>query len=84
MLTRESDNISQPGKDYLKKLFNSAKRIETLIRDIVDLTRVHADYSKEEQVNLNAVAENVLSSMSEHIKESGTEIEIKKITSIER
>lgn len=79
LLTREKHTLSPNGKEYLKKLSASAKRIDILIRDIVDLTRVHADHSKDELVNLNAVADNLLSSLYENIKESGAEIEIEEL-----
>ncbi|MGZ8537057.1 MAG: sensor histidine kinase, partial [Flavisolibacter sp.] len=79
LLTREKDTLSQSGKEYLKKISTSTKRIDILIRDIVDLTRVHADHSKDELVNLNAIADNLLSCMYDNIKESGAEIEIQEL-----
>ena len=74
LLERESENISNTGKAYLEKISAAVKRMDLLIADIMVLTKIHADSSVPELIDLNQVLADVKEHFRETIEQSGAHI----------
>ncbi|GAA4728550.1 hypothetical protein GCM10023229_01920 [Flavisolibacter ginsenosidimutans] len=73
LLTKE-EGISEDGKENLRRLINSVKRLGVLVDDIVALTKVHVRDEGLEDVDLNTVLQTAMSEMQDVIVNSGAEI----------
>jgi PAS domain S-box-containing protein len=74
LLQRETEGLSDTGKNYVKKIANSVKRMDMLIEDILILTKIDADKKAPSTIDLNAILDAVIGEMKQYIKQSGTEI----------
>jgi light-regulated signal transduction histidine kinase (bacteriophytochrome) len=69
-----SEKIDRDGKDYLHFITDGAKKMNTLIKDLLRYSRV-ATYAKPLEWNdLNDILKDALFNLSESIKESGATI----------
>jgi len=75
LLQTESEHLSKTGKDYLRRINQSVKRVDALIEDILILTKVHADRKHNQNVDLNEVLYQVQTECRNLIKEKGAVIE---------
>jgi PAS domain S-box-containing protein len=64
LLQTENEHLSKSGKDYLKRINQSVKRVYSLIEDILVLTKIHADRQHNQNIDLN----HVLSKVTEECK----------------
>ncbi|MGN6402164.1 MAG: sensor histidine kinase [Flavisolibacter sp.] len=74
LLQRETEGLSETGKNYAKKIANSVKRMDMLIEDILILAKIDADKKTPNAIDLNAVLEAVIGEMKEYVKQRGAEI----------
>jgi PAS domain S-box-containing protein len=75
----ESEWLSQQGKTVLDKMHASVRRMEYLIDDILVLTKIHSDKYREEDVDLNKIAKQVMDDIAERIHSTGSNITISKL-----
>ncbi|MDT7827795.1 ATP-binding protein [Pricia sp. S334] len=68
--------LSEKGKKYLKKVDQSANRMQLLIRNLLSYARLTEEVESHGPVDLNEVFEKVLDDLSEKIKETGAKIYI--------
>lgn len=73
LLEREK-NISESGRQNLTRLHNAVKRLDTLVEDIVSLTKVHIEDEDLQEISLTAVLQRAGQELQEVIDRSGAEI----------
>lgn len=60
---KESENLTEKGKDYLSRMLNAASRLQKLINDLLSYSRVSTKARPYESVNLDQVLQAVLSDL---------------------
>ncbi len=72
--TKEFDNLSEQGKDYVDRMLNAASRMQILINDLLSFSRVTTKSKPFIKVNLDQVLTEVLSDLEVAITRSNAEI----------
>lgn len=70
----EKDTLSDTGKDYLDRMLNAAVRMQTLINDLLQFSRLTTRAQAFQKVDLDVVLKEVLSDMEVSIERSGAVI----------
>jgi len=71
------------GKDYLERMRSAATRMQTLINDLLTLTRVTTKAKPFEPVDLSKVLQEVLSDLEVRIEEKKAKVEAGPLPTIE-
>ncbi|WP_414590431.1 PAS domain-containing protein [Anabaena sp. CCY 9614] len=79
--TLEND-LSEPGRDYLARMQNAALRMQTLIKDLLILSRITTQAQPFVWVNLAQIAQEVLSDLEVSIQQTGGSIEVGDLPTI--
>ncbi|MFB9862746.1 sensor histidine kinase [Rufibacter immobilis] len=74
LMTKEYDNLSEQGKDYIERMLNAASRMQNLINDLLAFSRVTSKATPFVRVDLDAVLTGVLSDLEITIEQTGTQI----------
>lgn len=82
LLLRYADNLDPQGKDYLHRIRASAKRMQTLIIDLLTFSRISTKSQLFNDVDLNSTLDQVLGDLDLKMEESGATINIEKLLSI--
>jgi len=77
ILEKESQNLSDAGKDYFRFMQQSAERMQQLIQDLLTFSRVSAAERKFETIDLNTIIAEVKRDFKEEIAEKQAVIEMK-------
>lgn len=80
---REAENLSEQGQDYLRRMLNASVRLQHLIDDLLAFSRVASRAKPFVEVKLDKIVEEVQSDLEIAIQESGAQIEIGPLPSIE-
>ncbi len=80
---KEGENLSEKGVDYLNRMLSAAVRMQRLIADLLQFSRLSTKAKQFEQVDLNLIVEEVLSDLEIIIENSGATIEVKPLPIIE-
>ncbi|MCJ8163249.1 PAS domain S-box protein [Pontibacter sp. E15-1] len=72
--TKEYDNLSGQGRDYVDRMLNAASRMQNLINDLLDFSRVTAKSRPFVRVKLDEILTEVISDLEVTIEQTGTEI----------
>ena len=80
LLMRYAENLDQQGKDYLQRIRASAKRMQTLIIDLLTFSRISTKSQPLDEVDLNFTLDQVLKDLDLKIEESGATINIEKLS----
>jgi signal transduction histidine kinase len=72
---KESNNLTDSGKDYFKRIQGAADRMQTLINDLLAYSRASVDAKKFEFLDLNLVVAEVKSDLREEIEKKNAVIE---------
>ena len=78
-----ADALDDQGKDYLSRMQNSARRMQTLIGDLLAFSRVTTKAQPFVPVDLNQVARTVISDMEIRIQETEANIQFKDLPTID-
>ncbi|HBZ25485.1 MAG TPA: chemotaxis protein CheR [Rikenellaceae bacterium] len=78
ILEKESQNLSDNGKDYFRFMQQSAERMQQLIQDLLTFSRVSAAERKFETIDLNTIIAEVKRDFKEEIAEKQAVIEMKE------
>jgi light-regulated signal transduction histidine kinase (bacteriophytochrome) len=70
------DTLSEQGRDYLDRMQNAARRMQTLIEDLLSLSRVTTRAQPFVAVNLFQVTQEVLSDLEISIHQTQATIEV--------
>jgi two-component system sensor kinase FixL len=81
--SKESEKLSDQGKDYIDRMLNAASRMQSLINDLLTFSRVTTKAQPFCKVNLNEILAGVLSDLEVAITRSDARIEAEKLPSIE-
>ncbi|WP_233555505.1 sensor histidine kinase [Pontibacter oryzae] len=81
--TKEYDKLSEQGKDYVDRMLNAASRMQNLINDLLDFSRVTSKSKAFEKVSLSAVLADVLSDLEISIERTGAQVEQSPLPAIE-
>ena len=65
LMSKERENLSREGKDYMDRIDKAVKRLDILINDMLGLSQIHMAQQPREPVNLNSVLEEVKTEMRE-------------------
>ncbi len=76
------DALNEQGRDYLERMQNAARRMQSLIEDLLSLSRVTTRAQPFITVNLNQVTQEVLSDLEISILQSGASIEVDDLPTI--
>ncbi len=78
----ELELLTQKGKDYFTKIRASANKMQILLIDLLDYSRVAKGDKVFEKINLNEVLEQCINELSVNIEERKAEIEVKLLPEI--
>ncbi len=79
----ESQNLSKRGIDYLVRIENAAGRMQTLIKDLLNYSRVTTHARPFQTINLSEIVDDVLSDIEVRIQTTNAQIEIESLPTIE-
>jgi len=79
LIHQEIGQLSETGKNVVEKIISSVNRMETLIDDVLVLTKIHSDTHREDDVDLNKIVKQVLDEMKEEISRTQANITSKKL-----
>jgi len=79
ILEKENENLSDSGKNYFRLIQNSAQRMQTLIQDLLEFSRLSISDRKFENTNLNVIIEEVKNEFKEAIAEKNATVEVSEI-----
>lgn len=78
-----SDALSVQGRDYLERIQSAAGRMQTLINDLLALSRVTTQAQPFVPVDLGEVAREVISDLEVRIEETGGRVEVDRLPTID-
>ena len=78
-----ADGLTDQGLDYLERMQNAAQRMQSLIDDLLTLSRVTTQARPFKTVNLNTVAVEVISDLEELIRQTGGRVELGELPTIQ-
>jgi PAS domain S-box-containing protein len=70
------DALNPQGRDYLDRMQNAAQRMQTLIEDLLSLSRVTTRAQPFVPVNLTQITQEVLSDLEVRIQQTGGRVEV--------
>ncbi|ODH03178.1 histidine kinase [Nostoc sp. KVJ20] len=76
------DTLTEQGRDYLERMQNAANRMQTLIEDLLTLSRVTTRAQPFVSVNLAKIAQEVLCDLEVYIQQTGASVEIAELPTI--
>ena len=76
ILEKETQNLSDTGKDYFHRIQSAAGRMRQLIEDLLAYSRTNIAERKLEKVDLNIIIEEVKAELKENIEEKHAIIEV--------
>ncbi len=74
--TKFSDGLPNEGKDYLERMQNAANRMQTLINDLLTLSRVATQTRPFVEVDLSETARLVLCDLESRLEQLGGSVEV--------
>ena len=78
LLTRFSNDLPERGQTYITKMSDAAGRLDRMINDLLSFSRISQRFTKE-VVNLNQIAQTVVSDLKSSIRESGARVSIENL-----
>ncbi|MFS0519050.1 PAS domain-containing protein [Nostoc sp. UIC 10607] len=76
------DTLTEQGRDYLERMQNATSRMQTLIEDLLTLSRVTTRAQPFVSVNLTKIAQEVVSDLEIYIQQTGGTVEIGELPTI--
>ncbi|TMI66416.1 MAG: PAS domain S-box protein [Bacteroidetes bacterium] len=83
IIEKEVDNLSENAKEQFQKMQNAAKRMQTLIEDLLAYSRAKTSERHFEKTDLNKIIEVVKDDLKEELKEKQATIEVAKLCNAE-
>jgi PAS domain S-box-containing protein len=77
------ETLTDEGRDYLERMQTAAKRMQTLIENLLTFSRITTRGQPFALVDLGAVAREVLSDLEVMVEQTGARIEVGQLPSIE-
>ncbi|MCB0116987.1 MAG: PAS domain S-box protein, partial [Caldilineaceae bacterium] len=76
LTSRHGDALDETGADYLERMQNAGRRMQTLINDLLSFSRVNSSGGEWQRVDLNVVTSEVIADLEQRIKQTGGEIRV--------
>jgi len=76
------DGLGENGRDYLERVMNAARRMQTLIQDLLTLAQVTSRAQPFALVDLHKTVNEVLSDMEVRIEQNSARIEVGRMPAI--
>ena len=76
ILEKESQNLTDNGRDYFARIQSAAERMQRLIQDLLAFSRVNTGEQHVESINLNKITDEVLTDLDEVIRQKHATIDI--------
>jgi PAS domain S-box-containing protein len=77
------DALGDQGRDYLDRMQDAARRMQTLITDLLQFSRVTTKAQPFVAVQLNRIVREVLGDLEVRIEQAGAEVELGDLPTIE-
>lgn len=74
--TKCADSLNEDGRDYLGRMQSAASRMQTLIHDLLALSRVATHPHPFEELDLHTVVFDVVSDLESRIEQAGGRVEV--------
>jgi len=81
--TKHGDRFNEEERDYLERMQNAARRMQTLIQALLDYSRVTTKAAPFVKVNLTTLVKEVLDDLETAIEQAGGSVELKDLPVIE-
>jgi PAS domain S-box-containing protein len=81
--TKYGDSLNEEGRSYLERMLQAANRSQTLIDDLLSLSRIATQGQPFVRVDLAKVAKDVVADLEERIEQTGGRVEIGELPIIE-
>jgi signal transduction histidine kinase len=82
LATTESDGLSERAADYAARANRAAARMQRLIQDLLQFSRVTSKPRQFSQVDLNEVTSEILDDLSVEIDDSGAQVSVGALPTI--
>ncbi len=76
LLEKETDNLSQNGKDYFRRIQEAAQRMQNLIEDLLAFSRISSHERKFEIINLFEMVKEIKRDYREELVQKKATIEV--------
>lgn len=76
IIEKEYHNLSESGKDQFRRMQNAAKRMQTLIDDLLAYSQTNTAERKYELINLDKIVEEVKEDLKEELQQKNATVEI--------
>ncbi len=80
---RHGDTLTEHGREYLRRIENTAARMKKLIKGLLRYSQLTTDTQRFEAVDLAAVLTGVLADMEIRLKQNGGRVEIGEMHTVE-
>lgn len=81
--TKCGANLTDDGRDYLERMLNAARRMQTLIEDLLSFSRVSTRAQPFVPVDLNIIARDVISDLEVRIEQVQGKVEVSQLPTLE-
>lgn len=81
--SKEQTTLTEEGTDYLNRMLNAATRMQKLISDLLDFSRVTTKAQPFEKVSLNTICQEVLSDLEVAIERTSADLLVSDLPDIE-
>ncbi|MBB6048729.1 PAS domain-containing sensor histidine kinase [Armatimonas rosea] len=81
--SKEAQNLSTDGQDYLARMLSAAERMQVLIDDLLAYSRVTSKAQPFVAVNLNNIAYDVVSDLEARVLQSGGRVRLEPLPELE-
>ncbi|WMJ73198.1 PAS domain S-box protein [Cytophagaceae bacterium ABcell3] len=81
--SKDSDKLSEQGKDYLNRMLNAAFRMQRLINDLLNFSRITTKAESYSAVDLNKIFKEVKSDLVISIEKNQAEVTAEDLPTIE-
>lgn len=80
---KEKDHLSETAQSYFEKIQEASNRMRILIDDLLQYSRTSRSEKTFEITDLNTIATNAISELSENIEEKKAEIHVEKLHQVQ-
>lgn len=83
IIEKESENLSENGKDKFKRMQNSAQRMQTLINDLLAYSRTNSQERIFVKTDLSQIIKEVKEDLTEELEQKRALIEVKHTSEVD-
>lgn len=78
-----SEQLGEQGRGYLERMQNAAQRMQTLIQDLLQLSRITSRAQPFQQCDLRKIVGEVVSDLEVRIEQTGGKVEVGELPTID-